>query len=246
MDVREPNSDPDSDVCILLVDDDREVLSTIAATLRTLGPELVLARSGAEALERAAEREFAVIMLDVQMPVMDGFEAANRIRRLDSNRNTPIIFLTGVANSLQKKAQGYSMGAVDYMIKPFDVLALRSKIAVFVDLFVKFRRLKREMEALKQQHEDTLAAADSPTFSVEQMLRRENLADLSHELRTPLNSIVGFAELMYDSPVPLTPDRSKEYLGYILSSSMHLLRLVERVMQEAERNPARSLSRTDG
>jgi len=220
----DPLPDDPPKASILLVDDDAQVLATIQASLRSLGQRLVPARNGTEALEYTDREEFAVILLDVQMSGMDGFETAERIRSGGLNVNTPIIFLTGVHSSLQKKEMGYKIGAVDYMIKPFDVIALRTKIGVFVDMFMKFRQLKGQIAALQ---------AERSRAPLRELARTDAArADLSHDLRTPLNSIIGFAELMYDSPVALTPDRSREYLGYILDSSLHLLSLVDQVLNE--------------
>ena len=216
------------DPAILLVDDDVHVVTTLVAALRDMGHTMVTCRNGLEAVERAAEREFAVILLDVQMPVMDGFDAAEQIRNDPINRNTPIIFLTGVASSLQKKNLGYSLGAVDYLVKPFDVMELRSKITVFVDLYVKYTRLKNEVRATRAER-----AAMGEQAAIDMLRNSTVLADLSHELRTPLNAILGFAELLHDSPLSMTQERSREYLGYIIDSSTHLLNLVGDVERRA-------------
>lgn len=124
-------------VNVLLVDDHPENLIALEAILEGLGQNLVKAGSGAEALRCLLNQDFAVILLDVQMPGMDGFETATLIRQRERSRNTPIIFLTAFSTSDNLMFKGYSLGAVDYLLKPIDPVILNSKVSVFVDLFKK-------------------------------------------------------------------------------------------------------------
>lgn len=124
-------------VNVLLVDDHPENLIALEAILDGLGQNLVKAGSGAEALRCLLNQDFAVILLDVQMPGMDGFETATLIRQRERSRNTPIIFLTAFSTSDNLMFKGYSLGAVDYLLKPIDPVILNSKVSVFVDLFKK-------------------------------------------------------------------------------------------------------------
>lgn len=124
-------------VNVLLVDDHSENLIALEAILEGLGQNLVKAGSGAEALRCLLNQDFAVILLDVQMPGMDGFETATLIRQRERSRNTPIIFLTAFSTSDNLMFKGYSLGAVDYLLKPIDPVILNSKVSVFVDLFKK-------------------------------------------------------------------------------------------------------------
>jgi signal transduction histidine kinase len=139
---------------ILLVDDRPENLLTLEAVLADLDQHLVKASSGREALKHLLDREFAVILLDVQMPEMDGFQTAALIRSRPKSRHTPIIFLTAINKSESHVFQGYSVGAVDYVFKPFVPEVLRSKVATFVELAKKQEELQAEIEHRKQVEEE--------------------------------------------------------------------------------------------
>jgi CheY-like chemotaxis protein len=119
---------------ILLVDDREENLVALEAILDSLGQRLVRAQSGESALKCLLRDSFAVILLDVQMPGLDGFETARFIKQVEKTRHIPIIFLTGVSTASNEVFRGYSAGAVDYVVKPFEPSVLRSKVAVFIDL----------------------------------------------------------------------------------------------------------------
>ncbi|CAO5245757.1 response regulator [Frankia sp. AgKG'84/4] len=126
---------------ILLVDDRADNLMALEAILASLDQDLVTASSGEEALKRLLVDDFAVILLDVQMPGMDGFETAHRIKQRGRTRDTPIIFLTAIDREPHHAFRGYAVGAVDYIAKPFDPWLLRAKVSVFVELFEKNERL---------------------------------------------------------------------------------------------------------
>ena len=155
-----PTANP-SPVNILLVDDHPENLLALEAILDGLGENLVRANSGAEALRCLLEQDFAVILLDVQMPDMDGFETAALIRDRARSRQTPIIFLTAFGNSDQLMFKGYALGAVDYLHKPINSTILVSKVTVFVESFKK-------TEILKQQAAELTAANSQLRRSEEQ------------------------------------------------------------------------------
>ena len=127
---------------ILLVDDRAENLLALEAILSSLDQELVFARSGEAAVEAVLTDEFAVILLDVVMPGMDGFETAAQIKERGRAQDVPIIFLTAAGADPELAFRGYAAGAVDYISKPFDPWVLRAKISVFVDLYVKERQLR--------------------------------------------------------------------------------------------------------
>src|ERR1041384_279917 len=130
---------------ILVVDDLPEKLLVFSSILEELGQNLVMVRSGSEALREVLNREFAVILLDVNMPDIDGLETAKLIRQYKRSSHTPIIFITAYAHERQT-AQGYSLGAVDYILSPVVPEVLRSKVKVFVDLF-QMQARTREMAA---------------------------------------------------------------------------------------------------
>jgi PAS domain S-box-containing protein len=136
---------------VLLVDDRSENLLALEAILEPLETELVTAGSGEEALGHLLRREFAAILLDVQMPGLDGFETAELIRARERTRHLPIIFLTAVSKDADQVGRGYSAGAVDYILKPFDPDVLRSKVSAFVRLWEKEQELRRQSEELREQ-----------------------------------------------------------------------------------------------
>ncbi|MFL6721594.1 MAG: response regulator [Sphingomonas sp.] len=155
---------------VLLVDDDERNLLAVATVLEDLG-EVVLARSGEEALRHLLKGEFAVILLDVYMPGMDGYETAQIIRGREQTKGIPIVFLSAVNKEAEHLLRGYSMGAVDYVFKPVDPIILRSKVAVFVELFEKSKEVER-----KARHEQALLdanlRANAERLQIEQELRR--------------------------------------------------------------------------
>ncbi|UKO99808.1 response regulator [Nostoc sp. UHCC 0870] len=139
---------PEPKVNILLVDDKLENLLALEAILERLGANLVRATTGEEALRCLLHQDFAVILLDVQMPGMDGFETATLIRSRGRSRQTPIIFLTAFSTSDQMLFKGYALGAVDYLLKPLDSNILLSKVTVFVELFKKTEAVQRQADQL--------------------------------------------------------------------------------------------------
>jgi PAS domain S-box-containing protein len=164
-----PSAGPDR-ARVLLVDDDERNLLAVATVLEDLG-EVVLARSGEEALRHLLKGEFAVILLDVYMPGMDGYETAQIIRNRDQTKGIPIVFLSAVNKEAEHQLRGYSMGAVDYVFKPVDPVILRSKVSVFVQLFEKSKEVER-----KARHEQALLdanlRANAERLRAEQELRR--------------------------------------------------------------------------
>ncbi len=135
---------------VLLVDDRRENLLALEAVLAPLNARLVTAQSGEQALKALLQEEFAAILLDVQMPGMDGFETARMIRMRDATKSVPIIFVTALSRDLTHVARGYEAGAVDYVLKPFDPFVLRSKVQVFCDLETHRRERQRADELLRR------------------------------------------------------------------------------------------------
>ncbi|MEN3585190.1 response regulator [Streptomyces sp. ZYX-F-203] len=136
---------------ILLVDDRPENLLALEAILSALDQTLVRASSGEEALKALLTDDFAVILLDVQMPGMDGFETAAHIKRRERTRDIPIIFLTAINHGPHHTFRGYAAGAVDYISKPFDPWVLRAKVSVFVELYMKNCQLREQAGLLRLQ-----------------------------------------------------------------------------------------------
>jgi signal transduction histidine kinase len=151
---------------ILMVDDRPENLLALEGVLKPLGARLVKARSGEEALLHLLRETFAVILLDVQMPRLDGLQTAELIKQREQTRHIPIIFITALSREAAWVFKGYSHGAVDYLLKPVDPEILRAKVRVFCDLFVRGEKIRRQ--ALENEVKDVF------------------LASVVHELRTPL------------------------------------------------------------
>ena len=137
---------------ILLVDDQAGNLRVLEGLLEDLGQDLVTATSGAEALSRLLDRDFAVVLLDVRMPGMDGFETAELIRKRRRSRHIPIIFVTAIDDDVEQIAKGYAVGAVDYIMKPLNGDILRSKVRVFVELYHKTRELGNKTVELTEKN----------------------------------------------------------------------------------------------
>jgi signal transduction histidine kinase len=202
-------------VNILLVDDQPARLLSYESILRDPGQTLVMARSGAEALEKLMSNEFAVVLLDVNMPGMDGFETATMIHEHPRYEKTPIIFITGVNVSDLDRLTGYKLGAVDYVSIPVVPEILRSKVAVLVELYCQRRELRQVNRSLAEAN-SRLALANSTlqvekTRELEQLnstLREANrhkdefLAMLAHELRNPLAPIYNAVQLMRSAQLP--------------------------------------------
>ncbi len=186
-----PGPDEDDRSSILIVDDLPEKLLVFGTVLEDLGQHLVFVNSGSEALREVLHREFAVILLDVNMPDIDGFETASLIRRYKRSAHTPIIFITAYADEMQT-ARGYSLGAVDYILSPVVPEMLRSKVKVFVDLHQMQRRVRRQAD-----ERVALAAAESARRLAESNDRRSAfLAHASRVLSGSLDVAVGARELL--------------------------------------------------
>jgi signal transduction histidine kinase len=207
---------------VLLVDDiDANLLAT-EAVLSSLDCHLVRANSGNEALRQLLKRDFAVMLLAVQMPDMDGYEVARHARDNPTTRHVPIIFVTAMNENEGHVLRGYDTGAFDILFKPVNPHVLRSKVRVFLDLFRGRQKLNGEILA----HKKTLVELERLS-----RFKSQFLANMSHELRTPLNAIIGFSELLIDdeSPTALSAQQ-KEHIGYVLESGRHLLSLINDVL----------------
>src|SRR5690242_12636220 len=167
---RDRPPEPPERARILIVDDDERNLLAIRTVLEDIA-DVVLARSGEDALRHLLKGEFAVILLDVYMPGMDGYETAQIIRSREQTKRIPIVFLSAVNKEAEHLLRGYSMGAVDYVFKPVDPIILRSKVSVFVELFEKSKEVER-----KARHEQALLdanlRANTERLKAEQELRR--------------------------------------------------------------------------
>ncbi|PYL17650.1 MAG: hybrid sensor histidine kinase/response regulator [Verrucomicrobia bacterium] len=186
------NNDSSGDkVSILVVDDRADKRLAYEVMLAELKQNIVCVRSGKEALRRLLRGDFAAILLDVNMPGMDGFETAALIRQRQRCETTPIIFVSAINDTLSHISRGYSLGAVDYILTPVVPDILRAKIAVFVDLFKKTEQIKRQAEERESLIREQ-AIAEHARVEAERASEAKDrfLAMLSHELRTPLTPVL--------------------------------------------------------
>ncbi|HTJ91665.1 MAG TPA: hybrid sensor histidine kinase/response regulator [Pararobbsia sp.] len=203
-----------SRVKVLLVDDIEQNLIALEALLDQPQIETLRARSGADALELLLEHDFALALIDVQMPGMDGFELAEYMRGSRRTRQVPIIFLTATDRSAVRTFRGYESGAVDFLYKPFDPHILYSKVEVFVELYTQRRQLGKQLDELEQ------------SMRMNEMF----MAVLGHDLRNPLASIMASAELIarLSSDNRLTTSAQR-----ILNSGTRMTRMVEQLVDIA-------------
>jgi CheY-like chemotaxis protein len=155
-----PPVGPASGAKALLVDDRQENLTALEALLQGLPVTPVSVTSGEAALKQLLVDDFAVILLDAQMPDMDGFETAEHIKSRERTRHVPIVFLTAADRDAQLALRGYAAGAVDYLIKPFDPWVLRAKVSVFVELWTKNRELAAHSATVREYEQRQRATSD--------------------------------------------------------------------------------------
>jgi signal transduction histidine kinase len=208
---------------ILIVDDDHGKLMAIEAVLQSLGQTIVSVTSGEEALRRLLVEDYAVILLDVNMPGLDGFETAEFIRQRSRSEHTPIIFLTAHADDAFAD-RGYALGAVDYLLMPATPEMLRAKVGVFVDLFQKSEQVRRQAEQRVQLAQEQAARVEAERASV---AKSQFLTNISHELRTPMTAIIGMTDLSLMEP--LSPN-VREYLGAVQTNAHLLLELLNEIL----------------
>jgi len=233
-------------VKILLVDDQPENLLSAEAVLDSLGQEIVRANSGREALRHLLTNDFAVILLDVMMPEMDGFETAALIRQRGRSRATPIIFLTALGRSEEHVFRGYDVGAVDYLTKPIVPEILRSKVAVFVELARKSALIEAHADLLQKKNveleqvisqlrraEDEITLLNRHLQSrVEELIAVNRELDsfsytVSHDLRAPLIRIEGFSRALLENYGDKVDEHGKVYLERVRSASQRMCQLVD-------------------
>ena len=242
----------DERVKILVVDDQPDNLLSAEAVLEGLGEEIVKAPSGREALRQLLDHDFAVILLDVMMPGMDGFETASLIRQRDRSRHTPIIFLTALGKSEEHLIRGYGVGAVEYLFKPIVPEVLRSKVAVFVELYRKSSLIERHSELLERRNSELQHAMKELEKAGEEIQtlnghleRRIGELDavnkeleafsysVSHDLRAPLRSIDGFSQVLLEDYGAQLDESGRDSLQRVRAASQRMAALIDDLLKLA-------------
>jgi two-component system sensor histidine kinase/response regulator len=227
---------------VLMVDDRADNLLALEAVLEPLGAELVRAGSGEEALRHLLSAEVAVIILDVQMPGMDGFETARLVKAREKTRNVPIIFLTAISGEAEHHLEGYRSGAVDYVYKPFNPEALRSKVSVFLDLWRQSHLVAHQRELLARQ----LAEVERLNGELERSnaALERFAAAAAVDIEEPLDNVAGMLDLLstrhrdrLDEQAGLLVDRAQSNLSRVRDHVASLLEYARASADEVKLEP---------
>ena len=218
---------------ILLVDDKPSNLAALQAVLEPLGQNLMLARSGKEALRLVLKHNLAVVLLDVRMPDMDGFETARLIRQRMQSRHTPIIFLTGLSLEMESAFRGYEVGAVDYLMKPLVPEVLRSKVSVFVELHRKNTALSNEIKD-RQLAEEQLRESQVQLRALAARLvsvREEERTRIAREIHDELGQVLTGLKL----DVTWLAKRLTKKQNDLLEKTESMRQLIDATVQQVRR-----------
>jgi signal transduction histidine kinase len=211
------NGTPEAVVNILLVDDDPTKRFALKTVLAPLGETIVEASSGADALRQLLRQEFAVVLLDVRMPMMDGFDTAQLIRQRPRSELTPIIFVTALDKAETDMGRGYELGAVDFVFAPVVPAILRAKVGVFVDLY----RAQQELRRYRTQLEDLVEERTTALTAINRELEAFSYS-VSHDLRAPLLAFDGLSKALLDDYGERLDSRAREYLQRMSGASQRM------------------------
>ena len=222
---------------LLIVDDLPENLLALEALIKREDRTVYKALSADEALSLLLQHEFAMAILDVQMPGMNGFELAELMRGTEKTKNIPIIFVSAAGRELNYAFKGYESGAVDFLHKPLDIHAVKSKVNVFVDLYRQSKAMKQQVEALEQsrrEQEALLQQLQSTQGELEQAVRMRDdfMSIVAHEVRTPLNGLILETQLRKmhlarDNAAAFTLDKMHAMVDRDERQIKSLIRLIE-------------------
>ena len=213
-----------SPINILIVDDEPKNLTVLETVLDDPGYRLVRAESADQALLALVAEEFAVLILDIRMPGMTGFELAQMIKERKKTAHVPIIFLTAFYNEDQHVLEGYGSGAVDYLHKPINPSVLRSKVAVFAELFRMNRENAQANRALLSEVTERRRAEEQLRETVQEL--EAFSYSIAHDMRAPLRSMQGFAEILNNEHAEGLDSEAKDYLERIAKAARRMDALI--------------------
>lgn len=199
---------------ILVVDDRKENLLATEKVLKSLNAKIFKANSGNEALSLMLRHQFAVVLLDVQMPEMDGFETAQLMQEHESMQATPIIFVTAISKEDKYASRAADIGAVDYIFKPINSDILRSKVKVYLDLYIQREQILKLNTTLQQSNEEL-----------------ERFAYIcSHDMQEPVRMMSNYAEILQNIYAEKLDDPGKKYLGFIIENAQHMRKMISDIL----------------
>jgi len=213
----ESQAKPQSTVNILVIDDDSTKRFALKTILAPLGENVVEASSGADGLRQLLRQEFAVLLLDVRMPMMDGFETAQLIRQRPRSELTPIIFVTALDQAETDMGRGYDLGAVDFVFAPVVPAILRAKVAVFVELY----RAQQELRRYRSQLEVLVEERTTALTSINRELEAFSYS-VSNDLRAPLLAFDGMSKALLEEYGTKLDKKAKDYLQRMRRSSQRM------------------------
>jgi two-component system sensor histidine kinase/response regulator len=214
---RTHNGTPETTVNILMVDDDPTKRFALKTILAPLGESVVEASSGADALRQLLRQEFAVVLLDVRMPIMDGFDTAQLIRQRPRSELTPIIFVTALDQAETDMARGYDLGAVDFVFAPVVPAILRAKVSVFVELY----RAQQELRRYRNQLEELVEERTTALTAVNRELEAFSYS-VSNDLRAPLLAFDSLSQALLEDYGTRLDNRAKDYLHRMRRASQRM------------------------